>query len=492
MKEKEFDNNYLFKSKKEFLRKTLSEDYPGLDFLGVHNVLHAKAFWYKIVWLSSLFVCLFLGIYTVYVVIKEYHEKPSATKITVHSVHELLLPQVTICPTNPMTLNLQKIAKGLFEKNNISNWTMTLVEDFANFMIIGSGFNKVNIDFITKLNVMEMIKLYDTFRKNATVVEYFTEFFDTYGLQCSQLFKTCSLGSQKLDCCSVMIPTYTIRRGRCFRTVPMMQKTFDEMGKLKFEIRKPNLMLNKTRKADSEIIVFVGEHKESLAPFPRYYMNVGIWMKMRVAAKYINLIARDNICTNHVNTISKASCYLRDWMKTKVEDPLNCTFPYLSLSKEVNLDGCRPEKLAGIYKHIDDANYIRHNCILPCDRWEYTVMSEPPISLIDPENPHKLDFDFRLDVSYNDLQYEVIEEVLTISFATLIALIGGQFSLFLGSSMLNFIQVIIMILILSKRIIKVSRKKWHLMKRPQTTVSANVIKPEELDVKDVKYLSKST
>lgn len=391
-------------------------------------------------------------VFLLFSVIKEYHGKPSATKITVHSVQELLLPQITICPTNPMTLNINKMVEGLFIKNNITNWNMTHVQNFANFMLLGSGFHKVDLGFLETINITQMTNLYDIFRQNSTVLDYFSEFFNTYGLQCSQLFKSCSLGSEKLDCCKIMIPTYTIRRGRCFRTVELKQKTFDELGKLKLEIRKPKSMLKNEKNVD--IIAFIGEHKESLAPFPRYYINEGKWVRMRIFAKYINLIERDGICTDQVNSISKASCYLRDWMKTKVEDPLNCTFPFVSLSKEVKLDGCRPEKLAKVYRNIDDANYITHNCILSCDRWEYTVVSETPRSLINFDDGKKIDFDYRLDVSYNDLQYEVIEEVLTISFATLISLIGGQFSLFLGSSLLNFIQAIIMVIILTKRLFK--------------------------------------
>ncbi|CEF70858.1 Na+ channel, amiloride-sensitive family-containing protein [Strongyloides ratti] len=456
------NNKYLFKSKTEFLTKTLSEDYPGLDFLGVHNVLHAKALWYKILWISILVICFCCGVYTVFSVIKEYHGKPSATRITVHSVHELLLPQITICPTNPMTLNVEKMAEGLFAKNNLSNWNMTTVYNFANFMLLGSGFHKVDLNFLEKVNITEMTYFYDIFRRNLTVLNYFSEFFNIYGLQCSQLFKSCSLGSEKLDCCKIMIPTYTIRRGRCFRTIELKQKTFDELGKLKLEIRKPKFMTKNNK--NIEIIAFIGEHKESLAPFPRYYINEGSWIRMRIFAKYINLIERDGICTDEVNSISKASCYLRDWMRTKVEDPLNCTFPFVSLSKEVKLDGCRPEKLAKVYRNIDDANYISHNCILSCDRWEYTVVSETPKSLTNPDDEKYINFDYRLDVSYNDLQYDVIEEVLTISFATLISLIGGQFSLFLGSSLLNFIQGIIMLVILSKRLFKVTQRKLHLVR----------------------------
>lgn len=41
-----------------------------------------------------------------------------------------------------------------------------------------------------------------------------------------------------------------------------------------------------------------------------------------------------------------------------------------------------------------------------------------------------LPFIYRVDVSFNDLQYELIEEVSTVTFAGLIAQIGGQVCVF--------------------------------------------------------------
>lgn len=76
--------------KRDLIKRTLSEDYPGfsitlflligwqlikkfdlcnsigLDYLGFHNVLHAKRKWYCVLWFTMVIVCLLIGLYTIY------------------------------------------------------------------------------------------------------------------------------------------------------------------------------------------------------------------------------------------------------------------------------------------------------------------------------------------------------------------------------------------------------------------------------------------
>uniref|UniRef100_A0A915DGH2 Troponin I n=1 Tax=Ditylenchus dipsaci TaxID=166011 RepID=A0A915DGH2_9BILA len=42
----------------ELIKKTLSEDYPGLDYLGFHDVLNAKKTWYRALWFTIVIACL--------------------------------------------------------------------------------------------------------------------------------------------------------------------------------------------------------------------------------------------------------------------------------------------------------------------------------------------------------------------------------------------------------------------------------------------------
>lgn len=52
--------------KRDLISKTLSQDYPGLDYLGVSNVVHAKKIWYRILWFTIVITCLIIGLYTIY------------------------------------------------------------------------------------------------------------------------------------------------------------------------------------------------------------------------------------------------------------------------------------------------------------------------------------------------------------------------------------------------------------------------------------------
>uniref|UniRef100_A0A1I8AT65 Cyclic nucleotide-binding domain-containing protein n=1 Tax=Steinernema glaseri TaxID=37863 RepID=A0A1I8AT65_9BILA len=105
---------------------------------------------------------------------------------------------------------------------------------------------------------------------------------------------------------------------------------------------------------------------------------------------------------------------------------------------------------------VQGNDYLAHNCLLPCYRWEYSVSLErTDILLIDPlANLSLLPYRFRIDVSYNDLQYTSITEVATTTFFGLLSQIGGQLSLFLGSSILNLVQSAIMIFILASRVLR--------------------------------------
>uniref|UniRef100_A0A915NE93 Uncharacterized protein n=1 Tax=Meloidogyne floridensis TaxID=298350 RepID=A0A915NE93_9BILA len=383
--------------KKELVRRTLAEDYPGLDYLGIHSVLNARYSWYRILWFSILSVCLLIGLFTIYRIIHEYVQVPSATLINVKSVDKLLLPQLTVCPTNAVNIDLEKLEKDLFvaNKKQIEKYSKEDVFNFAFYMIAGSGF----------------------------------QFFDNFGLQCKQFLQHCQLGDTKLDCCKVFEPIYLIRRGRCFRTISLYQKNFDELGKLRIQLMHPPEMdknLNKIK----EIIAFVAEHKPQIAPFPRYYLYPNVWTKMRLSARRIRLFPAAEVCSDEYLNVGKDICYIERWIQTYLEGPLNS---------------------------------VEILCILACDRWEYTVSMEKIDALLVYGNSSPIPFAYRIDLSYNDLQFELIEEVATVTFMGLIAQIGGQMSLFMGSSILTLTQAAIMTIILIHRFLMDKQRQRNIV-----------------------------
>lgn len=52
----------------------------------------------------------------------------------------MLLPQVTVCSTTPMTVNVTLLAQRMRAQPKFNDLTEQTVFDFAVFMIAGSGF----------------------------------------------------------------------------------------------------------------------------------------------------------------------------------------------------------------------------------------------------------------------------------------------------------------------------------------------------------------
>nr|CAD2184493.1 unnamed protein product [Meloidogyne enterolobii] len=78
-------------------------------------------------------------------------------------------------------------------------------------------------------------------------------------------------------------------------------------------------------------------------------------------------------------------------------------------------------------------------------------------------NSSPIPFAYRIDLSYNDLQFELIEEVATVTFMGLIAQIGGQMSLFMGSSILTLTQAAIMAIILIHRFLMDKQRQRNIV-----------------------------
>ncbi|KAL3071460.1 hypothetical protein niasHS_009240 [Heterodera schachtii] len=280
-----------------------------------------------------------------------------------------------------------------------------------------------------------------------------------------------------MNCCEIFVPIYLIRRGRCFRSIELYQQNFDELGKLRVQLRHPYQMDPKMT-TQEEIMAFIAEYKPQLAPFPRYYLYPGIWTKMRLNAKHISLFPANEVCSQEYERLGKDTCYVENWLQTHLEAPLNCTFPYVQeIRKEKALKSCEPMQLIDHYDSaVQTTNYTIHSCVLACDRWEYMVSMEKIDMTRVYKNASEFDFAYRIDMSYNDLQYEFIEEVSTLTFVGLIAQIGGQLSLFMGSSILNLIQACIMaVLLLHRTLLRKGRHQVQIIGNEPTNVGESPI-----------------
>ncbi|MFH4976531.1 hypothetical protein AB6A40_003240 [Gnathostoma spinigerum] len=386
----------------------------------------------------------------------------------VKSVERMKLPQVTICPTTPMTINVRKLITVMHSRTQFVNLSDESITAFAQFMIAGSGFQKMDA-FVSKWNDSEIDRLtmiYDTMRNGMETRTFFYKFFDMFGLQCDELFQFCRLGLEVSNCCEIFEPSYLIRRGRCFKTSgELYQRSFDELGKLRLQMRRP-ITMDSARMSNDELIFFIGEAKPDIELFPRYFLYEHEFTRFRLTARQLNLLPGTEHCSEAYTGVGKATCYLIKWLIDSLENPYKCTFPYMDKIRETGLPSCDAELLVKNYARIVNAEgYSTHNCTLACQRWEYSVnidRTKGPST----EEFFGSSYNFRADISYNDLQYEEITEVKTITFVGLLSQIGGQLSLFLGSSFLTIVQIVILLVILSSRM---ARRKTVVPELPRTS-----------------------
>ncbi|VDM48790.1 unnamed protein product [Toxocara canis] len=162
-------------SKAALVHQTLAYDYPAIDYLGIRDIIRAKHKWFKILWFAIVFILLASSLFTVYRIIREYIEKPTAINLSVKSVEQMLLPQVTVCPTTPMTVNVTLLAQTMRAQPQFNAITDQTVLDFAEFMIAGSGFQKMDA-FVQKWDIQYinyLTSIYDTMRQSVDTRTFF-------------------------------------------------------------------------------------------------------------------------------------------------------------------------------------------------------------------------------------------------------------------------------------------------------------------------------
>uniref|UniRef100_A0A915B0T2 Uncharacterized protein n=1 Tax=Parascaris univalens TaxID=6257 RepID=A0A915B0T2_PARUN len=214
---------------------------------------------------------------------------------------------------------------------------------------------------------------------------------------------------------------------------------------------------------------YIAETKPDIELYPRYYLYEGQYNKFRMFARHFHLLPGHEHCSNEYSTVGKATCYLTKWLVDNLEEPYQCTFPYMDKIRNVSLPSCDAGILVKHYRNTVNAeSYFSHDCTLPCTRWEYTIVVDRTEGPPTDESDNRSAYAFRADISFNDLQYEEITEVHVLSFFGLLAQIGGQLSLFLGASIMSIIQVFLMLFILSKRSLTQRRESTQMITTPFT------------------------
>ncbi|KAL3109864.1 hypothetical protein niasHT_019895 [Heterodera trifolii] len=414
-------------------------DYP--PWTG--EALYSKCWKMKAFWSFVLVLCTLCGAFTTYQVIEEYSQGKTATSNTIRLVPNLSLPAITVCPKVPDALKGDLLYQDM--RAIIPHLTKSMADNLIKYWIGGSGLENMNeLSTFNASYLEELDDLYQRWRQNSETKTFFQKIQDKYGYKCTDFFKKCELGGQKKNCCKEIFNQKAVmRRGFCYQTREgLNQEEADDIGRLVLEIKElPSITSPHFGHKQPQTVIYINDNFEEVLDFPRFYLYQNEWNRMHITARRIELLEHPNDCTNKVFG-KDSNCIVRNWLSSTVIDHFNCTLPYLDTVRGISpeLPTCEPLKIA---KNYTDIIQLVHSgsvhgpkCIPGCNRWEYSVSLQQSPSLQDFAN-----YTFNLEVSFYDLQYEHLKEVVTITVPGFMSQIGGQFGFFLGLSIITVIQM---------------------------------------------------
>ncbi|CAI4224343.1 unnamed protein product [Auanema sp. JU1783] len=401
----------------------------GLTAFMMTDDLYVKAFYFLI-----MFVCAGVSIGTTSYIMNKYNEHQSTTHITIVPTKRLEFPTLTFCPKVPDCIDYEHVYKDV--EMHIGFLDSNVTDDLLRFMIGGSGFDNMDVDIFSSEYIRELDNLYGRWRGNRTIVELFRFVFGENGLKCDEFFVSCYAGSQLLDCCEIFEPQYVMLRGRCFRLKPpYYQNDNDETDKLSIYFRNPrSLLVNQTL---SRVVLYMGDENPEVSLYPRLYLNENDWNRLRLVQKKISMLPGSNDCSTDPDNQGKGTCFVRSWLKNEVIGTVNCSFPYFydTLPYVKNIPVCEPKVVVEHYLKLM-STAVENRCQPACERVDnsWTIMNSIDYS-------PSTNYSFRIEASFNNLEVEHYDEVRTTSVVGFISELGGQSGLFVGCSVITFVQV---------------------------------------------------
>ncbi|CAI4229387.1 unnamed protein product [Auanema sp. JU1783] len=390
-------------------------------------------------------ICIICGTITTSLVVLEYINGPTATSTTIKLVKSLELPAITICPKVPDALNETGIKNDI--KMALGDLSDDTLLDVIRFWIGGNGLeNMDNLSYFNHTYMSYLNHLYLQWSQGYSTEDFFFRMQDMYSYRCEDLLKDCQLAGKVMDCCNDLFRMKPVmRRGLCFQTRPGINQTeADDIGRLVLSLKAPSSITNpQYNYTQPQLVVYLTDNYEHIVDFPRFYLYPNEWNRMRLTARYIELIQKNDVCTNKI-TGRDAECTIRRWLLSSVVYPFNCTLAYLPNMSglPVNKGVCDPSVIADSYYQsiqlVFNSVDVKENCIPGCRRWDYQASLQQSQTLTPFQS-----FTFNLEISYNDLQYEYVKEVYTTSVPGFMSQIGGQFGFFLGLSIITLMQMII-------------------------------------------------
>ncbi|KAI6226258.1 hypothetical protein M3Y99_01309400 [Aphelenchoides fujianensis] len=397
----------------------------------------------QIVWSIIVVAFCITAARTTWKVVHEYLQDQTATSYIIKQSKRLEFPSVIMCPKNPDALRLHDVERDVRRRiPDISNATFRRLVAYA---IADGGFANMN-PFIQKMNESDheqMTALLRQWRGKRTTHGFYTDLFEKHGYRCEDMFNTCKHGAERVPCCQLFTSHYVMLRGRCFRLNKLFQTDPDYQGRLYLGMNQlPSTLIEKNG-LQPQVIAYIADPRSEMSTFPRYYIQLRAYNYISVSLRVVRMLKSSSQCYPNDETRGRSACYLRKWLHTRLVEPHNCT-PFYMHYRASYTNICEPGLVARNYEDVSNVGLNGTKCLPSCFRHDrqytlYTSENKPGrIRFQETDIP-----DFRLEIGYQDLEYEYYEEIVTTSVPGFISEIGGQFGLFAGVTIITVIQLLL-------------------------------------------------
>ncbi|CAJ0583035.1 unnamed protein product, partial [Mesorhabditis spiculigera] len=407
---------------------------------GLKDLFFTSSCKLKVTWMLLLILAGILTVHGCYTIIMEYLLGRVVVSYFIYEAPELLVPDIVICPFN-------RFNRSYLTSLNVS-------AGFAQYLELSFPFQPIHPFQESTINeIANNLDFYETEREqlfqrlNIT----YKEFLDKAALDCSAFFQDTS------KCESA---TYvSSSAGRCFRLPGGVQYRdgFDSGDRIIINLPIDLYALGANQIPNDGVIVKLVEQGRGI-DHDFTFVPPGVHAVFPISAVKYEFMHDPPayMCQEQTNqSYSKVYCFEKCLLQN-AENLCNCSLAGDTSPRKTEV--CTTTQYYDCFlKSFENVNFTeltkfcRSQCPPPCTYWAYdkhvSYAKFPSQSarffVPTDEDWERLKSTIIIDVYYKDLQYTVIKHVIAMPLQSLIAQIGGQFSLWAGGSLISLLQLVI-------------------------------------------------
>ncbi|CAB3399265.1 unnamed protein product [Caenorhabditis bovis] len=409
---------------------------------GLRDVLLSSSSHLKSVWVMIVVMAIFLTLHGCYQILQEYSLRRIVVSYFIQEAATLPLPDVVICPYN-------RFNRSFLEANNVSF-------ELAQYLELSYPSLEMPFNFLRdKQNeIIDHVDMYDyelelLLQKMGNVS--YVNFLQQATLGCEAFFK-------EPGRCDNITEIMT-SAGKCFRFPGSHQEASGFGNGDRLLIHLPEELYNPgvNQMINHGVIVKLAESGKGIDN-DLTFLPAGVHAIMPLLGtqyEFMHDPPRYECEEDKNGSYSRVWCY-EDCLTYEAQIRCNCS-PAAATHPAHPNSICTAKQLYHCFflslfdKYDTKVAECKKRCKPPCHAWSYhkqvsysTIPSSTTLLMMENEQEwNELKSMIVLDVYYSQLDYTIIKHVIAMPLQSLIAQIGGQFSLWAGGSLISLCQIII-------------------------------------------------